>query len=192
MLDESQKLNKSVASNHHNVYVLTEKLRALIGEVHAKGDIQELSDIAYALNECTKMLEDSRKSINQVKTQLDALICAEWVKSGVAERITTPYCYVHPNVKMVVQVPHRATKPERFEAFMKAFNIPESLWKFRNEAGEIDLERTEVVRMHYPGVVEYISKLLEDGKPLPPEIEQGTEKYPVYSLKILGRKGVGE
>lgn len=207
MLDDSKTMFKSVSANHHNVYVVTEKLKESVQELAVHNNINELADIAMALNESYKLLDDSRKTVKALKEKLDMLVCALWSKTpdaAQATRIATDYCYVHPKVDVVVQVPHRGTKPEAFERFMKAFNIPEELYKFRqteengavvhdSDGNEIiDLETPELVRLHYPGIVEWVKRELAAGKPLPPEIEELGNKFNVYSLKIIPRKGVLE
>lgn len=192
MNENEKSLHESVTANHHNVYLLTQRLQEAIPEIVQNGDMKTLADMAYAVSECEKMLDDSRKSCSRMKELLAKLIGAQWITLPEPVRIETEYCYVHPNVKPMVQIPNRNTKPELFERWMEAFNVPENLWKFRNEAGEIDMETTELVRLHYPGIVDWIQKQLQDGKPLPSGVEDGAEKYNIYTLRIHPRKGVQE
>lgn len=145
-------------------------------------DLKELVDYAFAMNRASKFLDDMRKTCDATEMLCERLACLIWVAAEMTGPIRTEHCSATPNIKMIATIPKRSTHPAEFEALMTFLGIPKNL---------IDEEQGEVVRAHWPGLVSYLSRLMSEGKPLPPGIDP-QKTYPEYHLTLRPKKGVGE
>lgn len=136
--------------------------------------IDELADAAFAMREIYNYLDDLRKEVKANKELCERMTCLLWARTSTGDPVRTPFVTATPCIKMTASIPKRSTNLEAWEALMRFLKIPEELWS------------EEVVRPHWPSFVEYTSKLLEQGKPLPDGIDPN-KTYPVYSLTLRGK-----
>jgi len=183
MHNEASLLYKTTKKFHSDTYSRMSKLRATA----ASQGIKELADIVYALKQSVKLIEDTRKELNQVSEIIQKACCALYAQesqAGPTGPIRTEYCTATPVFKMSVTLPHHTRDKEKYEALMMALGIDEMLWKVDTEAGE-----KPAVAINFLGFSDLITAYAREGKPLPPGIDQDY-MFPQYSLTIRPRKEV--
>ena len=163
---------------HADLYPKVKKLR---DETQTCHNLERLVDRCLAARHALQYLEDLRKEISLLNERAEKLACLIWVELDMTENVKTAYTLGMPKVKMMAAVPKKRTDPASFRAFMEFLKVPAELY-----AGE-----HEAVRVHWPGMVDYISDLLENGKPLPDGIDPN-KTYPVYSLTCRKRKEIDD
>lgn len=164
---------------HAEVYATVSQVREQMKQVC---DIDEHADVVYACHETMKYLDDIRTEINKLNDQCEKIACAIWVREGTGETIRTSFCTVSPEVKIMASIPRKKTDPDSYNAFMRSLGVSDDVLR----------QPEDVVRPHWPGLVEYVSRLAAAGKPLPPGVDPD-KTYPVYTLHIRAkRKGVDE
>lgn len=171
-----------------DTYVLTKqfhgatyaKLLLLREQMSRCSSLGELCETSLAMRESLTFLVDIEKEIKKLKELCDKITCLIWVKSGSMDHIRTPYVTGQPNVKMMASVPTRKN-PEAYKKFMEYLGIPE--WTYSGEE--------EVVRPHWPGLVEHLSALASEGKPLPPGVDPD-KTYPLFTVRLHKNKEVDE
>ena len=140
----------------------------------------EAADAAYAMRELHKWCDDMRKEAQRLKDTCDRIACVLWIANGgLHKSIKTSYCTATPEIRQRATIPKKDTDPDNFWALMDYLGIP-------REAAESD-----IVRFHWPGVVEYLTEQAAQGLPTPPGI-QPDATHPVYSLRIRGRKAIDD
>lgn len=163
---------------HDEIYRLIALLKPEVEKCRRK---EELVDYAYALYEAHKFIDDLEGEVRRLKERAICLADALWVQESTGESIRTDYCTATPDIKMAANIPSQKRDPEAFDAFMQHLGIKPELYK-----GE-----SEVVRPHWPGLVEYVSALISQGKPLPPGVNM-EKKYPVYKMSFRKKKEPSE
>jgi hypothetical protein len=141
--------------------------------------MNELTDAVYSLGEAYKYADDLRREIDKTKKLASKLVCLLWAKFTEGGPIRTAHCTGTPRIKMIASVPSARRDPEAYESLMEHLAIPERVW------------RNDVVRPHWPGLVEHLSQRLEQGLPVPPGIDPD-KTYPDYAVTIRSKKGVQE
>jgi hypothetical protein len=147
--------------------------------VEGSSDLDELADTIYALNQSFKFAKDMQNEIDRLKDLSVKILCVLWVKLSDGSPVRTEYATVTPDVMMIASIPKRSTHPEEYAALMKYLGIDMKLWSH----GE------EVVRPHWPGLVEYLSQQISKGLPVPDGIDP-TKLYPKYKVRVTKRKPV--
>lgn len=142
-------------------------------------DMDELADVTYAMKQSEKFLKDLSSTLKKQRENLERIACLLWVKRNVADPIKTDYVTATPNLKTMASLPTKKGDPEGYAALLKWLGIRE------------DVSEDDAVRPHWPGMVEYLTKLMEEGKPLPPGIDPG-KTYPMYTLSHRKRKEILE
>jgi hypothetical protein len=150
---------------------------ALVDDIHNEGDIKEMADLTYVLRLFDDVVHDMHKRTAATKDLSDRLLCLMWAKTGSSEPIRTEYCTITPRIKMAANVPKKGS-PE-YKALMLSLGVsnPEVL-------------ECEALRPHWPGLTDYITARLTEGKPVPGVDMSST--YPVYGTTLLKKKGVTE
>lgn len=165
---------------HRDGYRQLQELKKLCA---VERDMKELADISYALLKSEQALVDLAKEIRMFKEIVDKSLCALWVQSGNPDPIRTEYVTASPGVKMMASLPRHNSDPERYAALMKYLGV-----KAEFSQG---VDGKDLVRPHWPGFVEHLTQLAEQGKPLPPGID-ADKTYPVYQVSLRAKKGVME
>jgi hypothetical protein len=153
---------------HHN---------ELIKMLHEEGAITELADLAYVFKLLDDIVHDMHKKSASSYELAGRLLCLMWAKNGSGESVRTPYCTVTPRIKMAANLPKRGT--DDYVALMNSLGI------------NAEMLETDAVRPHWPGLTDFITQRLTEGKPLPAGVDQSST-YPVYGITVLKRKGVTE
>ncbi len=176
MVPEAQALFAILENAHSQVYL---GVKALHEKVAACHDMVELTELAWTLKQSHKYADDMRKELERTQKTCERLACLLWTKTDGGP-IRSPSCTATPRVKMMASLPHRERDPEAYAALMSYLKIPPELWG--------DKDNYDVVRVHWPGFVDYLTEKIENGEPTPPGIDV-TKTYPVYGLTMRGKRG---
>jgi len=138
----------------------------------------ELADAAFALAQSIKYLEDLRKELTKAASHIKNMACLLWTENQATtmngEPIRTPYCTAMPEVKMYAPFPIKKDR-EGWDELMDWLGIPK------------EIADKEIVRPHYPSMLELCTELSKEGKPLPPGVDPSKKKAQ-YDLKMRKTK----
>lgn len=148
-----------------------------IKDLHNEVSLEELADMAFALKKISEIFDEIEKKTRNTYELAERLLCMMWAQNGDSDPIRTPYCTITPRIRMAAQIPKKGT-PEYAE-LMKALGINE------------ELQTSDAVRPHWPGLVDFVTELLTQGRPLPAGVDPH-KTYPVYGVTIRQRKGITE
>lgn len=147
--------------------------------IQIREEVEQLSledavDLGFLLREIAACADDLKKEVNHVKELLERVICMKWIANSLndlskAGPIHGELAIGIPDVKQAATLPRQKDDPEGYDAFIKRIGVMGAARKFG------------LVRPHWPTVIEYLSRLAEQGKPLPPGIST-TKTYPVYRV----------
>ena len=137
------------------------------------------ADAAYAMREISRVVADIRKEADRIKRLLDQVMCVVWTTNcetddSTPRSIHGEVAIATPNVKMGVTLPTKNTDPENYRTLMQHFGFSD------------ELIEADAVRTHWPGMVQYMTNLMEEGKPLPPGVRPD-QTYPIYNTTIRKR-----
>jgi hypothetical protein len=143
-------------------------------------DVGKLADIAIVCRETAKLLADLDKEYRKTQELCERLGCMLWVSmsdEGNAETVRGKLCTATPDLKMTATLPSQKQEPEKYAQFMDSLGVPKELY----ERG--------VVQTYWPRLVDYITNLAENGKPLPPGVDVEKTR-PQYRFILRLKKGV--
>ena len=180
MLQDAQELFRKCKVAFTTIYSELMDIRA---RLKGDSDLETHADIAMAMKSCYKYVDDLRKELKRTQEQSERIACILWLKDSDGDPIRTDYVTAIPRIKQMAAIPKRSSSPLEYSRLMTFLGVPEELW------GDDAVE--EVVRVHWPGFVEYLTKLAEDGLPMPDGIDPD-KTYPVYSLTLRQKKEVDE
>jgi hypothetical protein len=153
---------------HHN---------ELVKLMHEEGHITELADLAYVLRQLDDMIHDMHKKSASTYELAGRLLCLMWAKNGSDEPVRTPYCTITPKIKMAANLPKRGS--DEYIALLTSMGFT------------AEMLETDAVRPHWPGLTDFITQRLTEGRALPAGLNQAST-YPVYGITILKKKGITE
>lgn len=168
----------TIRDMHAKCHVLMGKLESL-GKTCA--DPETITNIAFAMHKAHELVDDTRKKLVCSGELLQKIACAIATVSGNVDAIKTAYVTATPDCKMSATLPKKSSDPEGYAALMEYLGVKEEYWK----AEDTD----ECIRVHFPGMCKLISKLAEEGRPLPPGIDP-EKTFAIYRLLMRGKKGV--
>jgi hypothetical protein len=143
---------------------------------------EDHADMAYAIRETTNFMEDARKKLFHVSELAQKLACIISVHIGQADSFRTEHCTATPDPKTFISIPRRSTHPEQYAKLMEHLKIPRELW-------DVSEEDHAVVKPHWPGLVDYIARQLQEGLPLPGGVDPN-KTWVEYKLRLLKKKEV--
>lgn len=150
MNDAAQQLYSSVTELHTTIY---KSLLQIKYATPKRADIEDDTDNIYVLNMCLKAIDDIKKEMNKLSTQLKRQVCAIWAQQMTGEPIRTKYCTGTPRIKQTASIPKQGT--EEYAELCQFFHVP----------------ATAPFRPHWPTMVEAISMEIASGRPLPPGVD---------------------
>lgn len=175
MLSSVRELYVAAKAAHADVYT---KLQAALKDIQGRKNCEELADTAYALREAAELMHDLRKLMDANGEILQKAACAIYITlDDQTEPIRTDYVTAIPDMRVMAMMPKKGT-PE-YGMFMDSLGIPRRMW---------DTEE-RCVNLHWPGLIDYVSELAEQGKPLPFGLDP-SKTFPMYRLKMRRRKDV--
>ncbi len=161
--------------SHREIY---EQLIKLKEDVATEVSETELADVAFALERSIRYLEDIRKELSKTNSHIKTMACLKWTENQATtmdgQPIRTAYCTATPEVKMYAPFPIKKDK-DGWDELMKWLGIPK------------EISDKEIVRPHYPAMLELCTELSREGKPLPPGVDPSKKKAQ-YDLKMRKTK----
>jgi len=154
-------------------------MKELRDGINTMVDLEDLADTAYALREIMRLFDDAEGECNAIYELVVRVACMLWAHGDNDGPIRTKHVTASPDIKMMTAIPKASKDPEAYAEFMKALNIPEHLWA------------RDVVRPHWPGMLDFVSEKIASGEPLPGGLDP-TKTYPIYKMGLRGKKGVDE
>lgn len=133
-------------------------------------DAEGMADVVYALKQASALFEDMRKETDKVVKFAEQLCCALWLR-GDGQPIRTEYCTGSPDVKQTAQTPKPGT--DEYAMFCDYFGI----------------DPNAPFRPHWPTVLEKISQLIAEGKPLPPGCDP-SKQWTIFSVSVRKKKAI--
>lgn len=155
----------------------TEFHNRFVKTLHEESDLEELADMVYTVTKVLELFKEVEKKTRGTTELAERLLCMLWAQRSDAEPVRTSHCTITPRIRMAAQIPKKGT-PEH-EALMQYLNISP------------ELQETDAVRPHWPGLVDLMTKLLTEGRPLPQGVDP-SKTYPVYGVTIRSKKGITE
>lgn len=138
--------------------------------------LEDLADCASVLNDLEKLADDTRKECRMLSELMQKTACVRWATSGSTEEtIRGERCTATPTIREMRALPDRKRDPERYAKLMEHYGASQAA---------ID---SGVLSLHWPSMVEYLSKRAEQGLPPPPGLE-GSTTYEQYSLTIRKKR----
>jgi CHASE3 domain sensor protein len=134
---------------------------------------EELTDIGYLLKKQSEYLDDLRKETDKLRALVEKIACLRSVaeeKDKFRGRIATGT----PQVQKSANIPHPKKDPDNFLKLCAFLGIPE------------EAVMNDLIRVHWPGMKEFITKRLEEGKPIPPGLST-EDLHTHYSLRYRKR-----
>lgn len=174
------KIYQTTTAAHAEIY---SQLLPIEKELPAIRDMKELADTALALSKSAQYLDTLRKEVERAQKKAERLACLLYLESAVASGpIKTPYVTASVDSKECFSIPKKASEPEKWKAMMEFVGMNEEFINGPNE----------LARVHWPGLMQQISDLQEQGRPLP-ECFAGENKFVEYKLKLIttGKKVIG-
>jgi hypothetical protein len=153
--------------------VLYSELSATRGEMKTKSP-EELADVGFICKKIYEQLDDIRKETEKLQGLAENLACLKAVNQGKT-RIAGELATASPDVTMSANLPHPQRNPEAYMALCDYLGIPEQCVKY------------DLFRIHWPGFKEFFTRLMSEGKPVPPGIEM-EKTHAHYKLKYRERK----
>lgn len=164
-------LYRKLGDLHVQVYGMMSELRKNVGAVTNEHRV----DLAYLSERIGRLCDDMRKECDTTHRLMEKVVCAVWVSNSLNDDgedcICGEYATGRPDVKQSVKLPHPKRDAEKFKLLASRLGIFGAALK------------NDLVRIHWPTMSTYVSKLISEGKPLPPGIDRD-HMYPVYSLKL--------
>lgn len=161
MLDRALETHRALKAAHAEAHELVKQLEA---EVRALRDPKELADVTFAMRRSAEFAKDMIRRMKNVEELSEKMACAIYLAEDKPGPIRTEYCCATPDVKMVSSLPSRKHDPAGYTQLMKFLGIDESL--YTAPEGE-----KPAVETFYPGMVDLLTRLSAEGKPLPPGID---------------------
>ena len=144
-----------------------------------KYTMPDLVNVVYVLRDISKFSDDLRKECNGVEQIAINVACALWVTFDSSINIKASLATGTPDIKIAAAIPNKNREPEKFNALMDALGVdPKAV-------------ADNTVKPYWPGIMEYISSLAEQGKPLPVGID-AEKTYTQYKMRITPYKGLDE
>ena len=139
----------------------------------------EIVNFIYVMRDIAKFAEDLKKEANGVEQIAVNVACAIWITKESSEPIRGALATGTPNIKIAAAIPNQRREPEAFEALMVSLGVdPKAVVN-------------GTVKPYWPGIMEHISSLAEQGLPLPAGIDIN-KTYTQYKMRITPYKGLDE
>lgn len=191
-------LSKTLYKSAFEVTERCNKALADISEKSAKNapgfaTLEDKADAAFALHQTSELLDELRKKCDALHDHLAKMIGIGWLGRQMqtlsCEPIRTDYVTATPDVKSAVTQPSPNKDYANYRLFMEDLGVPEHLIALHDDKGNV--VRRQVVSVDWKGLIEYITELTAQAKPLPRGVDP-SKKYPSYELRYRRRKGILE
>lgn len=185
MKQSAQNLFRLAQTAHEEIYKLQTILQQ---EVSKCNSLTELADYAFAIDRSHELIEDCKKQLWKFREEINKKVCTLYMEQYInnpskAGPIKTDHVTATPDIKTAPKIP-KAGSPE-WKQLIDFLNIPDFGMSEKSN-GEKPLE---VVRLHWPDLIEHLTNLDSQGKPPPPGINPASKTL-VYKLTLRKKKEV--
>jgi len=173
-LKEAVKAYGQMKKTYLDEYALLTTLR---DELKAgKYNLDDMVNFIYIIREISRLADDIRKEADGISHIFENLTCATYVTTHQndperSDPIRASLATGTPTLKIGMSIPNEKLEPDRFYKLMRHFGISSEQLESR------------VIKPYWPGLCEQVSKLAEEGKPLPPGILP-EQTYPIYGVIV--------
>lgn len=188
---ECKALYSGSRKSHEDLYRLSQVINGAI----PAADLETLCNIAHALRQSNKYIEDLRKTLTAIERFAERLACMRYIQDGDNEKqanVKTEYVTATPDVTYCASIPTLERDAEAYHSLMSYLGIDPVLRDqgiIQNEDGTRDY--TEVIKVHWPGFQSLMNRLAAAGIALPDGIDP-EKTYTEYKLRLRSRKEIGE
>ena len=181
----AQEIYRKARELHETIYKLAVELTAMVPQ----NSNEENCDLAYAMREADKYVDDTRKEMTRLSKLAQSIVCLKWSQLAGGKPIKTDYCTGTPVPKICAHIPTVEKDPKNYRALMTYLGIDPMLWDEGKVISPLGEEETEVVKVNWPGFQALVARLAANGLPLPDGIDPN-ETYTLPEVRLLKRKGV--
>jgi len=182
---QAKELFAALFKMHHDANRVMQTLAGKI--VHTDVALEDLANISIALKEAHDMADSMRKKLNVLFDETNKQLGKKWLLRVQQEQDTDPirtkYTTCTPDVKYGVSPPSPTKDFAAYKQFVTDLGIPEHL--------QATSESRAVVTFNWPGLIDYLSELAAEGKPLPRGVA-ADRKYPMFKVRHRSKQGVLE
>lgn len=139
-----------------------------------KADLELQVDACYLIRKAREHLEDARKMLGRIESNLVNQVGYTWVLRMSAEPIRGQFATGSPDVKDVPKLPSASKDPEGYAECLQAVGVPP------------DAIDAGLLQFHFKGLGEFVARLAAEGKS-PPKVFSRLGSYPEYTLTLRGR-----
>ncbi len=140
--------------------------------------VEDCVDAIYAIREAEELIDDVKKTYSSLSRKLQEAVHLILL-SRHKKSFSTDFCTGTRKSKVIYGLPTKRKEPKKFASLMAKLGIPE------------DLVDKEVIRPHWPGLVEYFQELNTQGLPQPEEVDT-TKQSATLEITIRRKKGILE
>ena len=164
---------KEIERLHNNFLTIILEAKEQLQEL----PIEELCDAAYFIKKCGEVFKSLQIESDKFSGFAQRLACLRWmVDNDLPAKVDRPDYTATPDLKMQANIPSHSREPEAYHALLSWIGVPEHAIK------------TELLRVHWPTLVEFLTERQADGKSLPPGVSPDKTK-PQYLLRFRSKGG---
>lgn len=176
MKEIPRELYKRVSCLHSELHQMITRMKQ---DIPNEMNYNELADYAIALKKAAELVDDTRKELDALNVLSQSRACMFAVNVGDAGPIKTDYVTATLDTQTAAHIPTKSSQPEAFRQLMQSIGIPEHLIA--------DVDGTELIKPHWPGLLAYFKQLEIEGKPLPKGIDPN-KTYTIFRLSPMRAK----
>ena len=173
-------LRDEIVAYHKEVYDFIAVTHESVTKM--KISMEDLTDMGYLCREMEKYFDELRKEVRSRKELIGKLLAFHVARqslneaAGIEVTIKGELATGTPDVKLMPKVPESGT--DEFRECMEYLGVSSS---------QLD-ESGDCLRLSFKGMQALVTKLAEEGKPMPPGV---TKSWPVYTTTFRRRKTAG-
>ena len=191
MKESAKTLFRNVKESHEIIYKCMSELRQ---EVEKCNNYVELCDYAFAVDQSHEYVQDLKVELWKFREFLNKKVDELWLQAAVnggssfPRSIHTDYVTATPDIKQAPNIPSQKSDPEAYKKLMDYLNIDVSNWP-EHPNPEYKGAKSEVVKIHWPGLVNLVTENLAAGRPAPPGIDI-SKLTPIYKLVLRKKRDI--
>lgn len=198
MKESAKTLFRNAKESHEIVYKRLSELRQ---EIEKCNNYVELCDYAFAVHESHEYIEDIKKELWKLRESINKKVDELWLQAAIKggrdfpRSIHTDYVTATPDIKQAPNIPSQKSDPKAYKELMDYLKIDTSDWPEHPDSNKIEKGdnnetiKSEVVKIHWPGLVNLVTERMSAGLPVPPGINI-SKLVPVYKLTLRKKRDV--
>lgn len=171
-------LRAELTELHKKIFSLTVQLEADIKNPSLAMTVEEHCDNSWVFEKLSELIKDLNTTINGMSEMSQQVAAMKQITAHINSESCPPIkgelATGTPNVKSRVKLPTLKGDRENYLKMMQYFGVSE------------DTAISDIFRLHWPKMCEYISERASRGLPLPPGLD--ARIYPIYSLSLRTKR----